>query len=105
MLTRPEDIEPFLVDHRGLYRGAALAVVQPSSTEEVSRLLAWCNEARVGVVPQGGNTGYCGGATPDPARRDIVLSMRRLNRYRSASTRRWPRATVSPPKAAMACMV
>jgi FAD/FMN-containing dehydrogenase len=83
LLTAPEDKAPFLVDHRRLFQGAALAVVQPASTAEVSRLLAWCNGAGVDVVPQGGNTGYCGGATPDESGRQVVLSLRRMNRIRS----------------------
>jgi len=76
-------IEPLLADYRGLYRGRALAVVQPDSTAAVSRLLAWCNEQRIGVVPQGGNTGYCGGATPDASGTQLLVSLRRLNRLRS----------------------
>jgi FAD/FMN-containing dehydrogenase len=83
LLTTPEDTAPFLTDHRQLYHGTALAVIQPASTEEVSRLLAWCNGAGIGVVPQGGNTGYCGGATPTGPGREIILSMRRMNRIRS----------------------
>lgn len=83
VLTAPEDIEPFLADHRGLYRGRALAVALPRSTEEVSRLLAFCNERRIGVVPHGGNTSYCGGATPDASGRELVVSLRRMNRIRA----------------------
>jgi D-lactate dehydrogenase (cytochrome) len=83
LLTTAEDKAPFLVDYRHLYQGAALAVVQPATTDEVSRLLAWCNGAGIGVVPQGGNTGYCGGATPDVTGRQIVLSLRRMHHIRS----------------------
>jgi FAD/FMN-containing dehydrogenase len=83
VLTAPDEIAPFLTDHRRLFRGSALAVVQPSSTDEISRLLAWCNGSGVGVVPQGGNTGYCGGATPSGNGREIVLALRRMNRIRS----------------------
>jgi D-lactate dehydrogenase (cytochrome) len=83
LLTTAEDKAPFLVDYRHLYQGTALAVVQPAATAEVSRLLAWCNDAGIDVVPQGGNTGYCGGATPDASGRQIVLSLRRMNRIRS----------------------
>ena len=83
VLTEPSAVEPFLTDHRKLYHGRALAVVVPRSVEEVSKLLAWCNERRIGVVPHGGNTSYCGGATPDESGRQIVLSLRRLNRIRS----------------------
>ena len=56
-----EDLAPLLVDHRQLYRGSAAALAVPDSTEAVSRLLAFCNSRRIAVVPQGGNTGYCGG--------------------------------------------
>jgi FAD/FMN-containing dehydrogenase len=82
LLTEPGAFEPFLSDHRKLYNGRALAVAVPRSTEDVSRLLAFCNEHRIGVVPHGGNTSYCGGATPDESGRQVVLSLRRLNRIR-----------------------
>ena len=81
LLTGPA-VEPLLTDHRRLYRGRCAAVVQPRSVAEVSRLLAFCNERRLGVVPQGGNTGYCGGATPDESGTQIVVSLARLNRIR-----------------------
>jgi len=82
-LTLPSDVEPYLVDHRRLYRGRALGVALPRSVEQISKLLASCNEQRVGVVPHGGNTSYCGGATPDESGSQIVLSLQRLNRIRS----------------------
>ena len=76
------DIEPYLTDHRRLYHGNALAVALPRSVEQVSRVLALCNEHRVSVVPHGGNTSYCGGATPDESGRQLVLALKRLNRIR-----------------------
>jgi FAD/FMN-containing dehydrogenase len=82
-LLTSADCEPYLTDHRRLYRGRALAVAQPRSVEQVAQLLAACNAARVGVVPHGGNTSYCGGATPDETGRQLVLSLARLNRVRS----------------------
>ena len=83
VLTDAADIEPYLTDHRRLYRGRALAVALPRAVEQVSRLLAWCNENRLGVVPHAGNTSYCGGATPDESGRQVVLSLKRLNQVRS----------------------
>jgi FAD/FMN-containing dehydrogenase len=83
VLTAPADLAPYLTDQRGLYRGAAAAVVLPRTTAQVSQLLAWCQAARVPVVPHGGNTGYCGGATPDLSGRAVVLAMARMNRIRS----------------------
>jgi FAD/FMN-containing dehydrogenase len=82
-LLTGEACAPFESDHRRLYQGRALAVALPRSVDEVARLLAACNAARVGVVPHGGNTGYCGGATPDESGTQLVLSLARLNRVRS----------------------
>jgi FAD/FMN-containing dehydrogenase len=86
ILTDPTDIEPFLTDHRNLYHGRALAVVVPRTVEKVSKVAHFCNVNRIGVVPHGGNTGYCGGATPDDSANQVVISLRRLNRIRSVDS-------------------
>ena len=83
VLTEGPDLEPYLVDHRKLYHGHALAVVLPRTVEHVSRILKFCNDHGIGVIPHGGNTGYCGGATPDESGEQIVICMRRMNRIRS----------------------
>jgi FAD/FMN-containing dehydrogenase len=71
-----------LIEPRGLYRGKALALVRPGSTREVGAIAAFCNEARVGIVPQGGNTGLVGGQTPDESGDEIILSTQRLHAIR-----------------------
>jgi len=76
------DLEPFLIDQRRLYHGRALAVALPRTVPEVTELLAFCNRHRIGVVPQGGNTSYCGGATPDESGHEVVVSLSRLARIR-----------------------
>src|SRR3954463_2654120 len=83
LITDPARTAPMLRDHRALYRGHALAVVAPTDTAAVSRILAFCNERRIGVVPQGGNTGYCGGATPDASSSQVLMSLARLDRVRT----------------------
>ena len=83
LLTATEDVAPFLVDHRRLYQGRALGVALPRTVTQVSALLAWCNTRGIGVVPHGGNTGYCGGATPDESGRQLVVALRRLARVRA----------------------
>src|SRR5947208_11525849 len=83
VLTAPADTEPYLVDWRGRYRGAARAVVRPASTMEVSAVVRICGGEHVAIVPQGGNTGLCGGATPREADDAIVVSMTRMNRVRA----------------------
>src|SRR6185295_13611557 len=82
-VVAPADAAPLLRDERRLYLGAAALVVRPGSVDECAEVVRVCNEARIGVVPQGGNTSYCGGATPfDGERRQILLSVARLNRVR-----------------------
>jgi FAD/FMN-containing dehydrogenase len=82
VLTAPADVAPYLVDWRGRYRGNALAVVRPGSTEEVAQVVRLCAASRVPIVPQGGNTGLTGAATPGEHGDAIVLSLTRMNRVR-----------------------
>jgi FAD/FMN-containing dehydrogenase len=82
-LDRAADIEPFVVDHRKLYHGSTPLVLRPDSTEQVAAIMKLCNEARIGVVPVGGNTSYCGGATPSGDGSQVVLSLARMRRIRA----------------------
>jgi FAD/FMN-containing dehydrogenase len=82
----PDAIAPWLTDWRGIYTGCAQAVVRPRDVDQVSRCLALCQSAGVPVVPRGGNTGLCGGATPDDSPSNVVLSMDRMNAVRSLDT-------------------
>ena len=76
------DAEHMLRDERGLYRGESALVVCPANTRECSRVVEICCASGIGVVPQGGNTGYCGGATPFDGSRQILLSLSRMKRIR-----------------------
>ncbi|HTK36777.1 MAG TPA: FAD-binding oxidoreductase [Caulobacteraceae bacterium] len=86
LLTDPQDTAAFLTDWRGLWKGAALAVVQPDTAEDVAAVVRWCAANGVPVVPQGGNTGLSGGATPDESGKAVVLSLARLTRIREVDT-------------------
>ncbi len=81
-LEAPEDLAPYLVDFRRLYRGATPLVLLPRDTAQVSQVLAICNRAGIAIVPHGGNTGYCGAATPDESGTQVVLALRHMNRVR-----------------------
>jgi FAD/FMN-containing dehydrogenase len=76
------DTAPYVVDFRRLYHGATPLVLLPRHVAEVSKILEICHRAEVAVVPHGGNTSYCGAATPDDSGSQVVLSMQRLNRLR-----------------------
>src|SRR6202142_2996123 len=81
-LESHDDVAPYLSDFRHLYQGATPLVLRPRSVDEVARILRVCQRDEVAVVPHGGNTSYCGGATPDESGSQIVVSMQRLNRVR-----------------------
>ena len=80
--TAAGDMAPHLVDWRGQYHGQALIVVRPGSTADVAEIVRICAEARLLIVPQGGNTSMCGGATPASTGDTVVLSLARMNRVR-----------------------
>lgn len=83
LTTDPERMEPWLTDWRGRCTGRALALASPASTAEVAALVKLCAEHRVPIVPQGGNSGMAGGATPDGSGAAIILSLRRMNAIRN----------------------
>lgn len=75
------DIEPFNGDWMRKYRGHTKLVLKPGSTEEVSKVLKYCNDNMLAVVPQGGNSGLVGGSVP--VFDEIVINMSRMNKIRS----------------------
>ncbi|HEX6734551.1 MAG TPA: FAD-binding protein, partial [Azonexus sp.] len=74
------ELQPWLTDWRGRYRGAARCVVRPGTRAEVAAVVRACAAAGVPLVPQGGNTSLCGAATPDSSGSAVVVSLGRLNR-------------------------
>ena len=76
-------IEPWESDWRGRYHGSAPALLSPGSTEEVAAIVRLAGELGVRLVPQGGNTGMVGGATPPEDGSALLLSTRRMNRIRA----------------------
>jgi FAD/FMN-containing dehydrogenase len=78
-LTRDADlVQPWLTDWRGRFTGRACAMASPASTEEVSALVKLCGLHGIPIVPQGGNSGMSGGATPDDSGNSLLLSLRRM---------------------------
>ena len=72
----------FHSDERNRYHHAPLAVVQPSSTQEVAQLVQLCASQHppIVLIPQGGNTGVVGGCAILPERDSILINASRLNR-------------------------
>lgn len=85
-LDDPEAMAPYLEEWRGRYRSDTPLVLLPSTTDEVARVVAECGRHGIGIVPQGGNTGLCGGAVAGGDDLQVILSLRRMNRIRELST-------------------
>jgi len=83
VLTDPAQTKPYFTDWRKQYGAPAECVVRPGSTAEVAQVVALCAREEIAVVAQGGNTGLVGGSVPTGSRREIVLSLGRMNRIRS----------------------
>ncbi len=80
ILTAAADLEPYVVDWRGVYRGVAAAAVRPANTSEVAAVMKICAETGTALVPQGGNTGMCGASVPNAGGGEIVLTLSRMNK-------------------------
>src|SRR6267378_1070358 len=87
LITAPQEVAPYANDWRKRYAGKPAAVVKPASTAEVAEVVRACAGSRTAIVPQGGNTGLCGAATPDASGSQIVLNLSRMNRVRAIDAR------------------
>jgi len=87
LITSPMEVAPYATDWRKRYLGKPAAVVRPASTAEVAEVVRACADSRTAIVPQGGNTGLCGAATPDASGTQIVLNLSRMNRIREVDAR------------------
>jgi FAD/FMN-containing dehydrogenase len=86
LVSDTREQQPFVTDWRDQWHGRAAAVVRPSNTDEVARVVALLAQARVPIVPQGGNTSLCGASVPDASGAQVVLSLARMNRVRDVDT-------------------
>lgn len=82
ILVDDNDKAPYLTDWRKRFTGKALAVVFPASSTEIASIVKLCAANQISIVPQGGNTGFCGGATPDNSGKQIILNLKRMNAIR-----------------------
>lgn len=85
VLTGDEAL-PYLTDWRKHTTGRAVAIVRPGNVEQTAAVVKLCAQARIAIVPQGGNTGQAAGATPDRTGHAVVINMQRLNRIREVDT-------------------
>ena len=78
VLENSNDISGYIEEPRGYFDSDADAVVLPDTAEQVAAIVRACAKSGVSIVPQGGNTGLCGGAVSSPGQ--VILNLRRMNR-------------------------
>lgn len=84
VISDEEGRRAFEADALTAYRRVPLAVVLPSTTEEVAKVLKYCHQNQVKVVPRGAGTSLCGGALP--LEDAIVIGISRMNRVLEIDT-------------------
>ncbi|MEM7610067.1 MAG: FAD-binding oxidoreductase [Pseudomonadota bacterium] len=81
VITQADRMAAYMTEWRGRWQGQARCVVRPSSTADVAAVVRLCRDAKVAIVPQGGNTGLCGGAVSRSG--DVLLALDRMHAIRS----------------------
>ena len=80
VITNLSDMAPYLEETRGIFVGSSPAIIRPKDTLQVSKIVAMCFKENIGIVPQGGNTGLCGGSV---ASGELIVNLERMNEIRS----------------------
>jgi FAD/FMN-containing dehydrogenase len=83
LVTDPQAQANYTTDWLGKWHGQVPVVVRPANTQEVAAVMRVCHALRTPVVPQGGNTGMSGGATPDSSGAQVIVSTNRMNVIRA----------------------
>ncbi|MHB2167200.1 FAD-binding oxidoreductase [Alsobacter sp. R-9] len=83
LVTSEHELRAFETDALTAYRRMPLAVVLPTSTDEVSAVLSYCHRAGVNVIPRGAGTSLCGGAIPQEDA--VVIGLAKMNRVLAVS--------------------
>ena len=81
IITDPAQAEPYLEERRGRFRSESGVIVRPSDAAELQEVVRACLSEKASIVPQGGNTGLCGGAVAESDQ--VILSLERLNQVRN----------------------
>ena len=78
ILADDVEIRPYETDALTAYRQKPLLVVLPETVDQVSKVLKYCNENKIKIVPRGAGTGLSGGSLP--LADCILLSMGKFNK-------------------------
>ena len=78
VLSHGDEVKPYETDGLAAYKQTPLAVVLPENTKEVSKILKFCNDENIKIIPRGAGTGLSGGALP--LQDAIMLGLGKFNK-------------------------
>ncbi|OUW01523.1 MAG: hypothetical protein CBD16_05430 [Betaproteobacteria bacterium TMED156] len=81
-----DSVKDYSIDWRRKFFGKPMAVCFPSTTTEVQKIIEFAVKDKIKIVPQGGNTGLSGGATPDATQKQVVMCLKRMNKIRNVDS-------------------
>lgn len=76
----------YLLEPRDLFHRQPKGIVFPKSTEQIQKIVRICGQEKLPIIPQGGNTGLCGGAMPTQDGQELILSLIRMSKIREIDT-------------------
>ncbi len=77
-----EDAGRYFDDPRGRFTGQGSLVLLPDSTAQVAKIVRFCGDRQIGLIPYGGGTGVVAGQLSPECRNAVILSLERMNRIR-----------------------
>lgn len=82
VITKTELMSTYLTDWRKRYTGRAIAILFPENTKQIVAIIKYCQQEKIAITPQGGNTSTCGAATPltNHTAHQIIINLARMNR-------------------------
>ena len=86
LITATQDMAPFVTEPRSLFHHRPQCIVLPHTTDQVADIVRLCGDFHMPIIPQGGNTGLCGGAVPTADGQELILSLNRMDRIREIDT-------------------
>jgi len=81
IITGADEIAPHVKEWRGKFFGKTDLMLAPATTDQVSQIVSYCNDHKIALVPQGGNTGVVGGGIPGlEGRNEVLITTKRMNK-------------------------
>ena len=83
VITNQNDLDKFNNDWRGYYNFKSICAVLPESVIDIKKIIKFCSQENIKIVPQAGNTSLTGASVPSKNDYEIILNCRKMNKVLS----------------------